>query len=281
MIAGGQSSGALLLDTLAVQPVAAYSLRKLRTAYAGSAIRVRRSSDNAEADIGFVGGVLDTASLLTHCGAGDGFVVTWYGQNTGAQINVTQATAADQPQIVATGAVLLTAGRPAIRTNGDWLRSAAVPSLAAGPLTLNGVTRVVGFFGSYRAWWALGAGNTAGQSIDVGQGGSGTDYYVGGAAVPSVGVGLTLVVDTPYIATQDHSGSAASAWLNGTENTDNITYNYTGATGEITVGNNRALTASADTVTAEFMAFAGAVLSAGNRAVLQSNQSGFYGITVA
>jgi hypothetical protein len=41
---------------------AAYSLRLLRTAYTGDAIRVRRASDNTEQDIGFVN-ELDTAAL--------------------------------------------------------------------------------------------------------------------------------------------------------------------------------------------------------------------------
>ena len=41
-----------LLDTYP-NAAAAYSVRKLRTAYTGSAIRVRRSSDNAEQNIGF------------------------------------------------------------------------------------------------------------------------------------------------------------------------------------------------------------------------------------
>jgi hypothetical protein len=67
-----------LLDTY-TGAAAAYSLRKLRTAYTGSAIRVRRASDNAEQDIGFnVFGELDTVSLAAHCGSNDGFVVTWY-----------------------------------------------------------------------------------------------------------------------------------------------------------------------------------------------------------
>jgi hypothetical protein len=44
---------ALLLDTYTNAAVA-FSLRKLRTAYTGAAIRVRRSSDNAEQDIGTV-----------------------------------------------------------------------------------------------------------------------------------------------------------------------------------------------------------------------------------
>jgi hypothetical protein len=48
--------------------VAAYSLRKLDKSYTGSAIRVRRSSDNAEQDIRFVNNQLDTESLATFAG---------------------------------------------------------------------------------------------------------------------------------------------------------------------------------------------------------------------
>jgi hypothetical protein len=97
----------LLLD-LYPNAAVAYSLRKLRTAYSGNAIRVRRSSDNAEQDINFVGGDLDTSSLLTFCGAGNGFVTTWYDQSTNAN-NATQATAASQAQIVSSGALILDA----------------------------------------------------------------------------------------------------------------------------------------------------------------------------
>jgi len=58
----------LLLDTYS-GAAAAYSLRKLRTVYAGSAIRVRRSSDNTETDIGFnSSNGLDTTSLLSFIG---------------------------------------------------------------------------------------------------------------------------------------------------------------------------------------------------------------------
>lgn len=102
----------LLLDTV-TGAVAAYSLRKLRAAYSGSAIRVRRSSDNAEQDIGFVSGVLDTASLLTFCGAGNGFVATWYDQS-GSGNNATNATALSQPQIVSSGSVLMVSGKPTL-----------------------------------------------------------------------------------------------------------------------------------------------------------------------
>jgi hypothetical protein len=48
---------------------AAYSLRKLRAGYTGSAIRVRRSNDNTTLDVGFdANGNLDTTSMLNFVG---------------------------------------------------------------------------------------------------------------------------------------------------------------------------------------------------------------------
>lgn len=49
---------------------AAYGLRKLSSDYVGPALRVRRSSDNVEADIGFTSaGDLDIFALMNHVGA--------------------------------------------------------------------------------------------------------------------------------------------------------------------------------------------------------------------
>ena len=109
----------LLIDTYPGASVA-YSLRKLRTAYSGNAIRVRRSSDNAEQDFGFVSNVLDTASLLTFCGAGNGFVTTWYDQSGNAN-NATQSVAFNQPQIVSSGAMITTNGKNSILFNSTKL----------------------------------------------------------------------------------------------------------------------------------------------------------------
>ena len=110
----------LLLD-LYPSAAAAYSVRKLRTAYTGSAIRVRRSSDNAEQDIGFVAGNLDTTALTTFCLATDGFVTTWYDQS-GNAANATQTTAANQPQIVSSGAVITVNSKPATNfTNPNFV----------------------------------------------------------------------------------------------------------------------------------------------------------------
>lgn len=109
------SAFSYLLDTYSGSS-AAYSLRKLSSTYSGSAIRVRRSIDNTEQDFGFVNNVLDTASLLTFCGAGNGFVTTWYDQS-GNSRNAINTTALQQPQIVSSGAVLLTNGKPSIKFN--------------------------------------------------------------------------------------------------------------------------------------------------------------------
>jgi hypothetical protein len=57
----GSTNPAGILDTLGVTAKLALSTRRLRAAYAGACIQVRRSSDNTTQDIGFDGsGNLDT-----------------------------------------------------------------------------------------------------------------------------------------------------------------------------------------------------------------------------
>jgi hypothetical protein len=103
-----------------------YSLRKLRSAYSGNCIRVRRSSDNTEQNIGFVNNILDTASLLTFVGAGNGFVTTWYDQS-GNGNNAIQTTAGSQPQIVSSGNLVKTSGNiTAIDCNNKQMSNAQI-----------------------------------------------------------------------------------------------------------------------------------------------------------
>lgn len=120
----------LLLDGYP-NATAAYSLRKLNTLYTGSAIRVRRSSDNTEQDIGFTGGNdLDTAALTSFCGSGNGFVTTWYDQSGNAR-NATQTTAANQPQIVSSGSIYQLNSKPTIiaTSTRNWAFSAISSNL--------------------------------------------------------------------------------------------------------------------------------------------------------
>lgn len=92
----------------------AYSLRLLRSAYTGNCIEVRRSSDNTTQNIGFVNNELDTSSLLSFVGAGEGYIRTWYDQS-GSGVNATQTTNSEQPRIVNGGVVETEGGKNSIR----------------------------------------------------------------------------------------------------------------------------------------------------------------------
>jgi PKD repeat protein len=84
---------------------AGYSVRKLSSTYTGAAIRVRRSSDNTESDIGFdSNGNLDETALTTFVGANNGFVTKWYDQGGNAR-DFSQTTASNQPRIVSSGTI--------------------------------------------------------------------------------------------------------------------------------------------------------------------------------
>ena len=107
-----------VLDQVGVTPSFAFSTRKLREDYAGFALRIRRSSDNAEADVAFDDtNVVSNASIVTltavgtsslslgttstlsdfRGGVGATFYVTiWYDQGTKGY-NALQTTASIQP----------------------------------------------------------------------------------------------------------------------------------------------------------------------------------------
>lgn len=112
---GGTPTPSYLLDTYSGAAVA-YSLRKLSSTYSGNCIRVRRSSDNAEQNIGFVSNVLDTASLLSFVGAGNGFITIWYDQSGNGK-NLIQTTASYQPKIISSGSIYQVNSKPAIYNN--------------------------------------------------------------------------------------------------------------------------------------------------------------------
>ena len=109
---GGGTPFTGLLDTYS-GAAAAYSLRQLSSTYSGDAIVVRRASDNTTQNIGFVNNELDTASLESFCSGTDGFVTTWYDQS-GNGNDAAQATAADQPKIVASGSTITEGAKPSL-----------------------------------------------------------------------------------------------------------------------------------------------------------------------
>lgn len=154
---------ALIFDTYPGE--AGYSLRKLRTAYAGSAVRVRRGGDNTESDIGFSGNDFDDATFTTFKSAGGGnghaYVVTWYDQSGNAH-DVTNGTASEQPEVI----LNLFTGRAAVVFDGSN-DALAVSNFLSEPTTfsLYGVDSV-----------SIGAGGNNGHFIQATGQGS-TSHY--------------------------------------------------------------------------------------------------------
>ena len=118
----------------------AYSLRKLRTAYSGNAIIVRRT-DLTQQNIGFTSNVLDTTSLSSFVGTGaldNGFIATFYDQV--ASFNLLQATALNQTKVVTAGVIETINTKPAINfTSNTGLGT-------AGSLTLNDTSEIWFFY---------------------------------------------------------------------------------------------------------------------------------------
>lgn len=100
---------------------AAYSMRNLNPNFNTASIRVRRSSDNQEQDIGFdANGNLDRTALMDFVGRGStdqGFVTTWYDQSGHGRDMV--QTSRSQQGLIVDGGVLITRadGSPGISFN--------------------------------------------------------------------------------------------------------------------------------------------------------------------
>lgn len=187
--AGGGGGFVGPLDEYSASLAAAYSLRRLLSSYEGSAIRVRESGADAEADIGFTAdGEFDTTALLAHCGSNSGYVTKWYDQS-GAGLDATQSTGANQPRIVNSGAVDTENTKPALVAGGSSRLvcaaglNAALTDDAFCALT---VCRQTGGATTNCAW---GATLSAGFFVFYPNGPSGgASVYYGGASLFAEGV---------------------------------------------------------------------------------------------
>jgi hypothetical protein len=107
---------------------AAYSLRRLSANYTGPVVRVRRSSDSTEQD--FTATQVTDGTLTTFCGAGDGFVRTWYDQSGNGR-NATQTITTKQPLIVSSGSVTLQGTKPAFSFDDNNSKLLEIAGLTA------------------------------------------------------------------------------------------------------------------------------------------------------
>jgi hypothetical protein len=272
----GSAASSSILDRLSVSSSAAYSLRKLRNAYTGNAIRVRRSSDNAEADIGFTtSGDLDTVALLAHCGAGNGFVTTWYDQSGNGR-NATQTTAGSQPHIVSNGAIVTENGRPTV---AQLNQNQTLPISA----TFAGLTSATGIFVFRQLTDNPGAHDFRSQSA----GGNNHSPFSDGKAYDSFfsasrqvfnnyGPASSPSTNTLTIHTARQTGTVLQVYKNGIQIDGDKTVSFLAP-------DIRSLFSQAPTGTvalSEAIIF-GTALSTTDRQLIERNQGAYYGITAA
>jgi len=87
--------------------------------YGGNVLKVRNAS-NVELYFKYVDGLIDTAGILSHIGAGDGFVSEWSGYDEfNAQVVFVQPSSANQPKIAEAGAIVLLNGKPTVKFDGS------------------------------------------------------------------------------------------------------------------------------------------------------------------
>lgn len=181
---GGGAPVSLLFDDVS-NGIAGYAMDKMAIGYAGNAVRIRRDSDNAEQDIGYVGNLFDSADASSFIGGGNGFGATMY-DNIGVN-DIVQATAGAQPQLISDllrgdGANDYLRGTPPA-VAGDftvamWMKSATVNStniqpfgIGLGGLTDNLVFQFNRATSALRTYWNSSGGNL----IDTGSQGDFTD----------------------------------------------------------------------------------------------------------
>ncbi len=268
------------LDTLPT-PGAAYSVRRLRSAYSGPLIRVRRSSDNTEMDINALGtgcGDLDTTALLAFVGGGNGYIRTWYDQS-GNALDITQTTNGNQPRIVNSGTVdTISGGRPGVRwlgTPGAQSLSAAAPFPSSGELTVNMVHQEVVRKNSWA--WILALDSDPGGRISTHMAwGNGNIYWdIGGCCGSPNRMNTTMPVSVgsanvfSFVSSASASTRAiyanGSSFLTGTPVTSTVSRVLLGSNGSVAMNG----------FFSEFLVFPD-LLTSGERRTIELSQKNYY-----
>lgn len=200
----------LLLDQYP-NAAAAYSLRNLTILSNAPVVRVRRSSDNTEQD--FTAAQVADETLTTFCGAGNGFVRTWYDQS-GNSRHLEQSTNANQLRIVNAGALETSGGKPAIASPAGYLTLTRTWGIAPN----NPATFLVK---SYTATYSFGY---SGHWLDIGSSNINNHFAAPGVDPPYINYfnsarpkyGTTrFQLNTRYLESFQHVSGVGSLRVNG------------------------------------------------------------------
>lgn len=142
----GAAASGLMLDGITSGIKAAYSTRKLLTAYAGSALQVQKTNGaGATQDIGFSSGALDYAAITTFCSGTECRVIKWYDQSGGG-FDLTSSSYTNSPLIFENGgsglSKFINSTRPAplIQSGTVALTNATLAQNPVNTLYMNAVT---------------------------------------------------------------------------------------------------------------------------------------------
>jgi len=199
----------LPLDTY-TNVVAAWSVRKVRSAYTGYCMEVYNGTTYA--DIGFNEfNELDVPAIAAHCGANDGFVSKWYSQGT-STCTFVQTNPTLMPQIYdgTSGTVFFSNGKPQVQggsvAGGDgntYMETSAADSINGHPTAHNFIVMARSDRNSYSD---LNAVFSWGRYANQNEG----KYMTLGGNSGGAGVGTDLHIDgSPNQATKKNSFFAA------------------------------------------------------------------------
>jgi hypothetical protein len=265
--------------TAGAPSAAAFSLRKLTSTYSGSAIRVRRSSDNNQQDIAFNGlGRLDTTALKTFVGSSSGYITIWYDQS-GFGKHASQATNAKQPRIVNAGTVDLQNGKPAIIFSGAQNLQTSLTGVQAS--TGGNITTANIVFKNNTANTGIlsnGDGGTNRYTI-LAPWGDGNTYFDLGNAGSGGRLTGALTWTNMSVGTFQRNNTQANIWKNGLSILSSSTLSTTvTSTNSMFIGSYDATNYYINGAMAELIVFPSA-LSTADRQTLECNQSTYYAIT--
>lgn len=172
----------------------AFSVRKLDKDYDGPCMRVRRSDDNAEADIYFdANGDLDETAISNHCRGNTGFVAKWYDQS-GNNNHAYQTNTIYQPPIFDGTSVYKQNGKAVVNFYSQKflpIPSQTMSTDGADTFLVGGTgDALVGATSAYMmvtgSYWAVSAGlaangNTGGTVLSH----TVSAYYINGSVITS------------------------------------------------------------------------------------------------
>ncbi len=263
-------------DGLAIgAPALALSVRKVVEAFAGSCMRVRRSSDNTELDIGFdSSGGLDQTALLAHVGAGSGFLAKWYDQSGNAR-DAIQATLASQPRIVNAGTVdkLNTVPSP-LFIGSTFL---IVTGFIYQPKTLVAVTKAT-VSGGYSTITRQEAGTGQEWAFRCLPGEDRPYFYSLSGGYKQIGPNSSGSSLSFWIFTNT---STATIWRNGTSDSTQTQYTFSATTnGNIGVGSNGSGGEIFSGSISELGLFSSAASTSSDRFLIGKSVKSYYSIVV-